>query len=100
MPPLKLNIVIGDPVDLSAYSPSLRSARTAYSSNYRNSPTSGRATHRSLRLSPTVKLACGMDTEAAGEFEQSGELAQVSESDPLVAENEPKKPFYRARPLW
>ena len=100
MPPLKLNVVVSDPIDLSAYSPSPRSAHTLYSSNYHNSLASGRATHRSLRFSPTVKFARRMDAEAAGEFEHSGLVAQASESDPLVAENEAKKPFYRARPLW
>jgi hypothetical protein len=96
MPPLILNLSISDPVDLSSYSPS----STAYSSNYRNSPTGGLATHRSLRFSPTVKFARSMDVEAVGEIENSSVVAQASENDPLVAENEPKKPFYRARPLW
>lgn len=92
MPPVKLNIVISDPVDLSACSPSTPSF--TYSHNRREPPCP--ATHRSLHFSPSVN-STRMDTEVAGEFEHS-EVA--SESDPLVAENEPKKPFYRARPLW
>jgi hypothetical protein len=96
MTSLKLNVAIGDPVDLSAYSPSPRSA---YSRNSSNSPRL--RTHRSFRFSPIIKSARSMDAEA-GEFEhsRSSVVAQASESDPLIAENESKKPFYRARPLW
>jgi hypothetical protein len=94
MLPNQLNIDISDPVDLSAYSPSYSAAHNL-SHNY--SKSRGSAIHQSLHFPPSVKPS-NMDTEAGGECERYH--AQAAESDPLLTESQPKKPFYRARPLW